>query len=207
MTKLLSKTVSNKPLGPKKPGQVRMDFSTLILGTVGTALGIIALVQRMNDDRVRLKVIPKLAFACGGGVLRFVGPRGIQQYMDTYGPPQLAIEVINLGKFAVTVDEVGMCEGNMRGGCRAALIVPILPHGDRWPKRLEPRESVTAYFDASAARDHRFSWRTRVYASTACGVTKTGMSAAFRELRSLNRQYHAWLAAEAAERASAASAE
>jgi hypothetical protein len=154
---------------------------------------------RLRDDRVRIKVIPKLSFVQHRGILGSTSGRNLAELMDRFGAPSIGIEVVNLGKFPVTISEVGLREGRwLVAASRAALTMPLLPHGDKWPKKLEPRESVTAYFDVSASRDYIFTTRTRAYATTACDVTRVGTSDALKEWAAVHRRHREWVARNAA---------
>lgn len=111
--------------------------------------------------------------------------------MKAMGAPSVAVEVVNLSKFAIVISEVGLREGRW---ARAVLTRPILLHGEEWPKRLEPRESVTAYFDVSTSRDYQFTSRTRAYATTACDFTKAATSGALKEWTEVHTRQREWAA-------------
>jgi hypothetical protein len=95
-----------------------------------------------------------------------------------------SIEVVNLSTFAVTVSEVGFSiDGRgINKGRRLAVPRPIIIDGKPWPRRLEARESVSAYFHpgeviGSGARIGS------AYASTSCGEVEYGTSPALEQLR------------------------
>lgn len=98
----------------------------------------------------------------------------------TAPPDTLSLEIINLSKFAVTVDEVGLKRSWPRR--RAALATPIIRDGHPWPRKLEPRESVIVHFDATQLLGlDRIGSVKRAYASTVCGTTCYGSSGALRD--------------------------
>jgi hypothetical protein len=164
------------------------DYITLLVAVVGATLGVVNFALRLRDDRVKLKVVPKLAFMQGTGILNSATQGNLIQYMERYGPPNIGIEVVNLSKFPVVISEVGLREsGFLTPDVRAVLVTPLLPHGDKWPKRLEPRESVSAYFEADVSRSYQFTSKTRAYATTACDVTKAGTSGALKEWTEVRR--------------------
>lgn len=135
---------------------------TLAVAVLGAVLGIINTWQSIDKTRVKLKVIPK-------GVIPFGG-----------ADPRLTfcIEVTNLSTFPVTVSDVGVFyHGTKHRGC---ITQPILIDGGPWPRRLEPRSSVTVYTekpDSHAERKIRCA-----YARTDCGSTGTGNSPALRQI-------------------------
>jgi hypothetical protein len=158
------------------------DYITLLVAVVGATLGVVNFALRLRDDRVRLKVIPTLAFMHGTTILSSSTRGNLMKYAERYGPPSIGIEVVNLSKFPVVISEVGLLEsGFLTPDVRAVLVTPLLPHGDKWPKRLEPRESVSTYFEVDVSRDYKFTSTTRAYATTACNVTKVGTSSALKE--------------------------
>jgi hypothetical protein len=66
--------------------------------------------------------------------------------------PCLAFEIINDSAFPVTIDEVGILfRGN---GSRGAIHDPHIGDKLGWPRRLEPRTSLTVY--ASPGEEARF---------------------------------------------------
>lgn len=88
------------------------DIVTTLAALVGMVIGIYSFVRARAADRVDLRVVPKASS------LRGHGPDGTEFYIhnrDAYDlnhptapPDSLSLEVINLSKFAVTVDEVGL---------------------------------------------------------------------------------------------------
>jgi hypothetical protein len=160
------------------------DIITSVAAVVGMVLGIYNFVRARSADRVRLRVIPKAASFRGrdqsGRDFYLHNRDRFDVDHPTRPPGTLALEVINLSKFAVTVDEVGLMPFFKRE--RFALVVPILPDGKPWPRKLEPRESVTVHFDVKRLRDfNNIQSARRAYASTACGTTCCGSSGALRE--------------------------
>src|SRR3546814_18717402 len=102
-------------------------------------------------DRVRLRVRPLSVMAIA------TGDQG-------YG-----IEVVKLSSFPVTVEEGGFTL-NARSatrGERLVVLVPINSDGGPWPRRLEPRTTVTVYFDERSLGQLR-GRISKVDAKTAC---------------------------------------
>jgi hypothetical protein len=137
-------------------------FLTICFAAVGAVLGVINTLYNLNQRRLKLKVSPS-------HLLSPSSERIIH-----------GIAVTNLSTFAVTISEVGMTvRWRHPLKKRAAIIQPMVLDGGKWPRRLEPRESVTLGFDP-AGFTGTFG---RVYAWTACGEFRYGTSPAFRQLR------------------------
>lgn len=135
---------------------------TLAIAVLGAVLGIINTWHSLDKSRVKLRVRPMRAMPVGN-----VDPT-----------LTFCIEVTNLSTFAVTVDDVGVFfKGtNFRG----SYTQPVLIDGKGWPRRLEPRSSVTVYGQTPSPKPgHPLKV---AYACTECGVTRTGTSPAFKAL-------------------------
>jgi len=132
---------------------------------IGAVLGIMNTWNTVNQRRVRLRVTPK--------------------HVLFIGDSRFAIEVINLSAFPVTINEVGFeirGEGVGKRSC-AVVLHPELADGKPWPRRLEPREDVSACLNVAHFAVHRGKNIGRAYATTACDVTRYGSSAALAQLR------------------------
>ena len=137
---------------------------TLAIAVLGAVLGVINTWQALDKDRVKLRVRPKHAIPVGAADPRLT----------------FCIEITNLSSFAVTVEEAGVFYKGTES--RGAYTQPIIIDGRGWPRRLEPRSSVTVYGQPpSAEQGHPLKC---AYAKTACGVTQTGTSPAFEQLAS-----------------------
>lgn len=135
---------------------------TLAIAATGAVLGTINTWQSLDKSRVRLLVRPKHAIPIGG--------------MN----PSLTfcIEVINLSSFAVTINDVGILYkgSNQRG----SIAKPILMDDGEWPRRLEPRSSVTVYSQNPTALAG--TTIKCAYASTQCGYRETGSTPALKQI-------------------------
>ena len=143
-------------------------FVTVILATIGTVLGCINTFVLLNNRRVRLRVVPKSATPGDGGILTD-STRHIEG-------GTVCIEVVNLSSFPVTISDVGYTLPSKR---RASFCSPILLDSKPWPRRLEPREAVTAYANISVVPSNI----GKAYAKTDCGVTRFGTSPALDDLK------------------------
>lgn len=139
-----------------------MQAITLAIALLGAALGLINTWHALDKSRVKLIVKPAHMIPYGG-----VSPS-----------IQFGISVTNLSAFAVTVDDVGfLFHGDTS---RASITIqPLLIDGKEWPRRLEPRTTVTLYCSRPDIPDRRIRC---AYAKTTCGVTQTGNSAALKQV-------------------------
>lgn len=135
---------------------------TLSIAVLGAALGIINTWHGLDKSRVKLKVRPAHAI-----------PVGVTDSNLTF-----CIAVTNLSAFAVTICDVGVF---YRGtNCRGSIVRPILIDGGPWPRRLEPRSSVTIYGQKPDSTPGQCI--KTAYAKTECGYTKTGSSPALKQI-------------------------
>ncbi|WP_439830142.1 hypothetical protein [Aeromonas caviae] len=137
-----------------------LTLSTAVLGAV---LGIMNTWQALDSSRVKLRVVPKQAIP--------IGP--VNQRLT------FCIEITNLSSFAVTISEAGVFYKNT--DMRGAYTNPILIDGQGWPRRLEPRSSVTIYGLQPEAKNPENPLKC-AYARTECGVIQTGTSPVFKHL-------------------------
>jgi hypothetical protein len=144
------------------------------LGAPGFGLGVWNLVRSVKADRVHLSVRPAVRWRVPGGIMTITSgqldPRGI----DLNGLPYLCVEVVNLSKFAVTVDEVGLCENSPRRGPRRSFVFPERPVGDALPAVLQPREKATIAAPLEVWTTTRCTSKTQVFACTICDHDATG---------------------------------
>lgn len=135
---------------------------TLAIAVLGAVLGVINTWHALDNTRVKLKVQPGHAIPVGG-----------------FNPSlNFCIEVTNLSAFAVTVYDVGVFHHGTEA--RSSFVNPILTDGGKWPRRLEPRSSVTVYGQRpESPPGHPIKC---AYARTHCGVTATGTSGALKQI-------------------------
>jgi len=139
-----------------------IESVTLAIAVLGAVLGLVNTWHQLDRSRVKLRVRPKHAIPVGAADPRLT----------------FCIEVTNLSAFAVTIEEAGVF---YRGtDSRGAYTQPVLLDGGSWPRRLEPRSSVTVYGQSPIGKPgHPLKC---AYARTACGVTRNGNSPAFKQL-------------------------
>lgn len=148
---------------------------TLILATIGTVLGCVNAFDLLNKRRVRLRVVPESAVRAGDGVWN--------SRTEHIPGSTVCIEVTNLSAFPVTIEEFGY---TMPNKTRLSFVRPVLIDSKPWPRRLEPRDSVTVYGDVADV-PHSIG---KAFARTACGVTRFGDSPALAGLKRRWRNEH-----------------
>lgn len=148
-------------------------------GICGTVLGIVNTWNQISQRKVRIKVVPKLAYMVGGNNV-IVGVRcsGLQQQLASRGTPsRWCIEVINLSSFAVTISDVGFGKTE---GTRHVIIRPEVSNKS-WPARLESHEAVTLYAAIGESLAPAIMQEAVAYAKTDCGKVFYGTSSIFQE--------------------------
>ena len=144
------------------------DIITVAAASVGAVLGIINLLNTLNQKKVRLVVRPSQAF------------------FSNHDRKMIAIEVINFCAYPITIQEVGFTsDGKLadRSG-RVAITKPIMFDEKPLPRRLEPREAVTVYCELGDIAAHAAAGRKigKAYARTACEEYSYGDSPALRQM-------------------------
>lgn len=139
----------------------KVEAVTLAIAVLGAVLGLVNTWHALDSSRVKIRVVPAHAIPFGHA------PR-----------VNVCISVSNLSSFPVTVSEVGFFyHGTDK---RAVLIDPLIVDGGSWPRRLEPRSSVSVY---GTTPDPHAGYRLKcAYSRTDCGVTTIGSSPALRQL-------------------------
>jgi hypothetical protein len=162
------------------------DMFTISCAVLGAVLGVINTWHGLNQRRVKLKVVPKVAYPVSRaesglkvGYMEVTDP-SVFPVTQPGGPEMGCIEVTNLSAFPVTVREVGFTiDGDPRKKTRDAIFQPIVRDGGSWPRRLESRASVSLYFN----------WRRlkrkskKAYVLTDCGEVGYGNSPALKSMR------------------------
>jgi hypothetical protein len=142
-------------LNGRATGMIWAGAITLAIALLGAVLGIINTLHQLNRDRVRLRVTPKVVNLISGG---------------NVSDSKLCIEVINLSTFAVTVCGVGF-----KSQKHDLLVInPLLYDGGIWPRRLEPRQSVTAFLSEDWKQNKDIPLARKAFARTECGVSCYG---------------------------------
>jgi hypothetical protein len=146
-----------------------VTLASIILGTVGTTLGLVNFVIDRLEKRVRIRVIAKVGAQVHGGYLattkRENWTEGSIGQLDRAVP---ALEIVNISSFPITINEVGYMNFAKQG--RAAFIQPTAFPNGPLPYRLQPREAVTFYAERDQVGNHKnHSWKY-AYVETSCGM-------------------------------------
>jgi hypothetical protein len=151
-----------------------------ICGICGAVLGVINTCTQLSRNRVRLKVIPKVAYmVTETDVVACAKPTALQARIAEKGAPsRLCLEIINMSEFAVTVSDAGFGRANKT---RHVIFRPEVSPGKTWPTRLEPHEAVTLYLAIGDSLKPSITHDAVAYAKTDCGKVFYGTSPLFRE--------------------------
>ena len=135
----------------------------VVFGGIGTALGIYNAWTARAQRQLRVRVKPG-----------FVRGRGLP-------PKAFSIEVVNLSTFAVTVEHVGF---TLAGSDERAAAMPMPLDRGAWPRRLEPRSSVTLVtrpLESMSARPRIAA----AYAQLSSGEMCLGKGSALKQLQAM----------------------
>jgi len=140
-----------------------LQLFTLALAVMGCVLGLINTWVNLDKNRVKIIVVPMGVIPIGAADpnLRF------------------SIRVTNMSTFPVSVSGAGVLYRGTK--VRGSIITPVFYDGeDRWPKRLESRESLTVYSQSPVSEE---GYKIRcAYAETQCGVVTRGTSGALKKI-------------------------
>ena len=151
----------------------------MTLAIVGSVLGVINSSIQWRDRRLRLRL--KL-FGVGAGTFG-----GRCSDTELINGCNTALEIVNLSKFPVTVCEVGFATG--RSGGSRTEVVSTIPSGESWPRKLEPRDSITIEIRAENWITHEnLAEAQAVYAKTSCGTVRYSHNAIVDRLRAVGEQ-------------------
>jgi hypothetical protein len=165
------------------------DAVTAFAAFVGVGLGVYNLLVEKTKRKVRVQVQPKT-------IMRRIknpvtGAEGVLSSSTEFNANHLdeyfAIEAVNLSNFPVTIDCIGFQVSGQ--STRMTIIHPIVTDGGEWPRKLEPRESVTAYGQLRYILSEPGSAKIKyAFAETSCGVLCKGTSGALKGLVNFAKQ-------------------
>ncbi len=139
-----------------------VQLITLAIAVLGAVLGIINTWHGLDKSRVKLKVLPAHAIPFGA-----VNPN-----------LKFCIGITNLSAFPITIEDAGVFFDGTSN--RGAIVNPVFADGGNWPRRLEPRSTVTVYSQIPMSNEgHRIKC---AYAKTQCGLVATGNSKALKRI-------------------------
>ncbi len=159
------------------------DIIFAIAAFVGMSLGLYNLIYERVKERVRLMVIPKSTIK---KIIMTTGHEGYITSKTDFDPFRIneyfAIEIINRSRFPVVVSEVGFTGRFNRD--RMAIMLPITFDNVPWPRKLEPRSSLTAYgLFQELVSSGRFDKIKYAYVKTECDTICFGTSKALKRAK------------------------
>lgn len=133
-------------------GHLNSCYVASLIASLFLLLALIAYrKERKDKERVTLQIKPLMSSLSIQG----------SNFVDT-----VAIEILNLSAFPVTVSQVGLT--NPLG---KLIVIPILLDGEPFPRRLEPRAKFSVYFDPSFIKEPSFKENKEVFVETQCNHT------------------------------------
>src|SRR6266508_2546298 len=136
---------------------------------VGMGLGLYNLWNEKNKEKVKLKVVPK---AIMDKKRTSVGQEMVVTSQNEFNIKRshglFGIEVVNLSAFPVVIEQVGFLIKGQKD--RMSLPLPIIGDRGPWPRKLEPRSSVTVYGNVTEMLSSPNLPKVRsAFAETSCG--------------------------------------
>ncbi|EJG0664766.1 hypothetical protein C4G29_RS22135 [Vibrio parahaemolyticus] len=165
------------------------DLVVGIAAFTGMGMSFYNLWRDQNKEKVKLVVTPKSIKSWGRSDTGQEFSVSTKHSFDGKTSRNLfVIEVINLSKFDVTVDEIGFLYPRRKD--RAVITGPTLFDNKPFPRKLEPRESVSIYCNISDLMQgsdvHLYKY---AYAETACGEMRKGTSKALTEFSAFAKKF------------------
>jgi hypothetical protein len=159
------------------------DIIIPLAAFVGMSLGIYNFWKERDKEKVKLRVIPKSvkqkAVDPLGNIIGYMTSEN--EFKDNNPQDLFAIEVVNISRFTVIVNEIGFLVSGTKQ--RMSIPIPLLYNQEKFPTKLEPREAVTFYVSLQSILS---STNIRnvycAFAKTSCDHIKTGKTQALKQL-------------------------
>jgi hypothetical protein len=156
------------------------DAVIAVAACTGMGLGFYNLWREHRKEKVKLTIVPKSVVQQGinthGHEFIYASENEFKQLSELF-----AIEVINLSQFSVVIDEVGFFIKGTK--CRMSVPNPIIMDQESWPRKLEPRQSVTVYCSLKhllSLPNTQKIWAA--FAKTSCKHIGRGQTKALKQL-------------------------
>lgn len=164
------------------------DVVIAIAAFTGMGLSFYNLWSQNQKEKIKLKVIPKSVKTQGASKSGKEFTLTTENEFNYNRNAKLyAFEIINLSDFNLTIDEVGFLNSKTKG--RDSIPEPIMDDKGKWPRKLEPRESVTVYADLGSVLSIKsLPFITSVFAKTSCNHTVIGTSNSLKQLVQHSKQ-------------------
>lgn len=166
------------------------DIIIAVAAFVGMGLGLYNLWNEKNKEKVKLRVVPKAVVHKGRNS---VGQEMVLTSENEFDSKRshglFGIEVVNLSKFPVVIDNVGFLVKGEKN--RMSLPIPILGDQGPWPRKLEARESVTVYGNLKDMISSPGMPKVHsAFAKTSCGHMGKGSTQALKQLVESSLKLH-----------------
>lgn len=150
------------------------EITTLCVAILGVILGVYNTVRLQHQDRVRLKVIPKLSKPSGPKQVR-----NRTSVEDEICPDEtLCINVVNKSKFPIVISEIGFTN---KSGHRFLIRSPLIHNNGQLPYQIDSRHAIIFYTRQDEIGIDVGSKIDKAYAVTECGKTQKGTSKALKQ--------------------------
>ena len=159
------------------------DIIISLAAFVGMFLGIYNFWKERDKEKVKLRVIPKSVQQ------KVVDPLGNiigcitseNEFKDNSPQALFAIEVVNISRFTVIINDIGFLVSGTKQ--RMSIPIPLLYNQERFPTKLEPRETVTFYvYLQSILSSQNVRNIYCAFAKTSCDYIERGKTEALKQL-------------------------
>ncbi len=178
-----------------------IEIATLITAIVGACTGIAALTLsivntwiQFSNSRVKLKVVPEIAYEDEKKDRWVFSAIPFPKTMDAVKQKQhrLGVQVTNLSSFAVSIRSVGFGKFKLLKDCIRLTDPIVMKRKNCWPLKLESRESDWLTFKTGVDIPIDLLDKHSAYVVTECGHVVYGTSRVFNayveELKKGNRE-------------------
>ena len=150
---------------------------TLGIALSGLILSIMNTWGQMDQKKVKIRVVPV-----------------IQQHVDSNmrntSAPLLGVSIVNMSAFPVVITDAGLSDSrSFSRSRRITLQMYMTPDGKPWPRKLEPRESISLSFSQDLEPSHELCTMRYAYAKTQCEYFACGTSAALKSYLDVVRKF------------------
>ncbi len=161
-----------------------IEIITLITAMVGTGALTLSIVNtwvQFSNNRVKLKVVPEIAYEDEEKDRWVVSAIPFPKTMNAAKQKQhrLGVQVTNLSSFAVTIQSVGFGKFKLLKDCIRLTHPIVMKRKNCWPLKLESRESDWLMFDTGTDIPINLLDKHSAYVVTECGHVVYGTSRVF----------------------------
>jgi len=161
------------------------DIAIALAAFIGMGLGIFNFFNERRKERVKLKVVPKTVVQRSGDL----SLSSTREFNPGRNAGLFGMEVVNRSHFPVVLKQIGFLKSGTDR--RMTIVKPIVDDGEKWPRKLGPRESVSVYGNLDEMiNTGALHLIKKAYAETACGHIATGRNQALKELIRFGKELH-----------------